>query len=149
MKLKLKLFENFDQKNHSFEEIRDMIDEFVFSDPGLVEKKWQYLWNTYGEDLAGSIGNAVEAADEDESDEEGLYAPWLESTLKHQVFDYWDMLLSDDDRKVDKGSRSNKAAERYYKDHNDVAGAIAADFADTEPNNDMVDDLKNLIINYK
>lgn len=80
----------------------EKLDNFVAPNGKLDSQAFKYLFDEYGEMLS----SYTEPSDEDMDE----WEPWNESTLKHQVFDYWP---------------TDRTGGNYPKDINDLPWVIS------------------------
>jgi hypothetical protein len=83
---KLPLFEMNEPDNNVdetalFLKVRDAIDAYINPDGNPDDSKWDALYNKYSEDIANNNSDFL-----DDDDDTGAFG---DSTLKHQVFDYF------------------------------------------------------------
>lgn len=89
------------------------------------DKKFDYLFFKFGEDAA--------VITEPDPDDEDNYGAWSDSTLKHQIFDYWP-------------TNRPKSAGQWPSGINDLPWVLMG-YADDE--SEIIEDIRTAIKNYK
>lgn len=115
-----------------FLKIRDKLDQFVMPDGKLDNKKFEYLFKLYGEDI--EMMNEPDP-DGDADDYEGFTG----STFKSRVFDYfpYDYFPERDDK-----------SKKLWKNTNDISTVVAGNLIELE-DDDAYDELDQRLSEYK
>jgi hypothetical protein len=117
-----------------FMELRFILDYFFIKNGKVDSKRFEYLYALYNDAISDSNYQYLESLEDDE-----VIQGFYDSTLKHQVFDYFP---------YEKFMKRPKKANAW-EGMNDLSTVIAGYLWSFGPDEEMVEELEEQIKNYK